>query len=238
MIINEIYLKLISYISLTVLLTILLTPIIDELSFFILNGHLLFTNNIYQFIFAALNHPFENYANLIFFLISLSYGALISNYDKKKSFFFICGAIIFFEFFFHLFVLLDQSKLLLRASPSCFFTYLNLQDVFPSFPVKVTVFSSFPSGHSMAAAYWASLAQKIYDLKYKNIIYLISIFMCIPRLVSGAHWLSDVWVGFIIGKELFNLYEVMSIFLSRIFNRILDDFCFFYKKNIKCLIKN
>ncbi len=234
----EYYLKSISYSIMAMILTIILMPVIDHLSFLIFNGHLLLTNRVYQFIFGALNHPLENHANLIFFLISLCYGAIIRTHHKKNTFFFILGAIVFFEIFFRLFVILDKSALLLRASPSCYFTYLDLRSIFPEFPIKVNVLSSFPSGHAMAAAYWASLAQTIYDSKYQNTIFLISIFMCIPRLVSGAHWFSDVWVGFIIGQELFNFYQFLVSYALNALKPLIHDFCFFYKKNIKYLIKN
>jgi len=51
---------------------------------------------------------------------------------------------------------------------------------------------SFPSGHSLALFYFFFFVQNTKDRLMTNISLFLAIFFSVPRLIGGAHWLSDV----------------------------------------------
>jgi len=54
---------------------------------------------------------------------------------------------------------------------------------------------SFPGDHATTALLFASLYASFAPKYLKRIFFLYASFLCLPRMVAGAHWLSDVIVG-------------------------------------------
>ena len=71
---------------------------------------------------------------------------------------------------------------------------------------KIKVFSpvSFPAGHALFSIFWGIMCLRVMPSRIGRIAFGMGIFMCLPRLISGAHWMSDVLFS---GFLAFVLYE-------------------------------
>lgn len=83
-----------------------------------------------------------------------------------------------------------------RFSPS---SELNpaylLTELVPTIHSKDMATDSFPSDHGMIMLTWMGFMLIYAKKSYKPIALIIGLLFCLPRLVSGAHWLTDVLVG-------------------------------------------
>lgn len=82
-----------------------------------------------------------------------------------------------------------------RWSPSAIIpSWIDVSYAWPGLFAKVVSKSSFPSDHGMQhALLW--LWSMHYCKSYSPVVLLIGIIFNLPRLATGAHWLSDVLVG-------------------------------------------
>jgi len=83
-----------------------------------------------------------------------------------------------------------------RASP----TYLlenctRLSEKISWIKVKDHSMKSFPSDHATTALYFTMTFLMISPPKIARLSTLYGIFLCMPRMVVGAHWLTDVLLG-------------------------------------------
>ncbi|MBM4222692.1 MAG: phosphatase PAP2 family protein [Gammaproteobacteria bacterium] len=125
--------------------------------------------------------------------------------QKALSIWQLIFCIIFYEAAYQILNILDGNPLLLRHSPSLEYElYFNLNTVIPA--AKVYAPSSFPSGHAMLFGYFSSIVRTTYPTPLKRPLILISYLWCLPRLIGGAHWLSDVVTGFLLGVVLWKTY--------------------------------
>jgi Kdo2-lipid A phosphotransferase len=171
---------------------------IDTQTFLFLNGSLV-DNPTLQTFWGLLNHKKEASINLLMaFVINLI--TLLATRDPKLRkvrffqllYFWICFEIGFLiqDWFFHSWLALK------RLSPSLVVTpVLRLAEVLHNPLIKDFSEHSFPSGHAFAMIYWASFTYLCSPKKVGIPALFLGIFLCIPRLVSGAHWLSDVLFG-------------------------------------------
>ncbi len=84
-----------------------------------------------------------------------------------------------------------------RYSPSLTLTpFMNLNMLIEGIDAKIQSHHSFPGDHGVTTLIYSSLV--ILLLKSRSLILLATLFALannLPRLFSGAHWLSDVVVG-------------------------------------------
>jgi membrane-associated phospholipid phosphatase len=83
-----------------------------------------------------------------------------------------------------------------RISPSGVLSpaYL-LPELVPYIHSKGIVFDSFPSDHAAILFAWTGFLV-IYAKKwFKPLAVILGLLFCLPRLVTGAHWISDMAVG-------------------------------------------
>lgn len=73
----------------------------------------------------------------------------------------------------------------------------NLNDFISGYTVKTASLNSFPGDHAMTSALFAGgLILLFRDRPYVIAFGLIlMVFVCLPRLAGGGHWLTDVLVG-------------------------------------------
>ncbi len=107
-----------------------------------------------------------------------------------------------------------------RLSPSLTLPLpVNLADAFPYLSNKVESTSSFPGDHASMLFLFTALIWKVYSYRYGLVCAALSFFFTLPRLISGAHWLSDA----IIGSICITLFTYTLIFASPIHRHIFSD---------------
>jgi len=182
-----------------------IAPQLDQAAYALLNGHLTFMPLWYKKIIAMMNHRLENYINLLLILFSFTLAVPIDSKKSKKYWLFILGSMVFYEFCYQSIVRLDHTKLFLRSSPSFHFNGIDLS-IFDPNNIKIYAKSSFPSGHAMVLGYWCASTSFLFPEHMKIPCRGISFLLCLPRLIGGGHWLSDVVTGYILGNLFFEAY--------------------------------
>lgn len=83
-----------------------------------------------------------------------------------------------------------------RASPTAILPHpVLLSDYFPSLLVKVESSKSFPADHATTALLFACSYAYFVRGKLAVCALLYALLLSLPRLIVGAHWLSDIVVG-------------------------------------------
>lgn len=184
--------------------------IIDTEIFKFLNGSLIQYPNSQTF-WGLLNHKWEASINLIMagfinllLLISTRDTALRKIRFFQLLYFWVCFQIGFMiqNWFFHTYLEIA------RLSPSLVVTpVLRLSHTLNNPLIKDFSEHCFPSGHAFAMIYWASFTYLCASRKIGKLSLCLGIFLCIPRLVGGAHWFSDVLFGALLAL----LWLVLSV---------------------------
>jgi len=83
-----------------------------------------------------------------------------------------------------------------RNSPTLFFPdAFSLASALNWPAVKDFSDCSFPGDHAMSFLLWASLTYSLFDRKVGRIAWIAALLFCLPRLINGAHWMTDQLVG-------------------------------------------
>lgn len=167
---------------------------LDVQTFRILNSSLQYSK-IWQLLWAYLNHPNEKWLNVIF-MSGLNILGIFS-LPKSKQSQAVTGVIYFWLVF--QFVLLITHEcfaswlMIKRTSPSLVLTpTVNLAEVLNLPMIKISSRNCFPAGHALVLIFWSKFSI-LYSKKWMHkIIYATVIILLLPRLFSGAHWLSDI----------------------------------------------
>lgn len=193
---------LLCHLAATLLLASLFLPIwqpIDHTAFALTNGSLK-GHPLWQKFWAFANHPlfidwFADVCMLGFFTAAI---LKTPKEERKKRLFQLLFVALFAAltiFFINRVVCRDLLQLR-RASPTIAVeNCTRLSELIPWLDIKDCSSKSFPSDHAttpllfaFSFAFYAPRRLKIYALLYAS-------FMCLPRLMTGAHWLSDILVG-------------------------------------------
>ncbi len=193
-----------------------LCSMVDERTFFFLNSSLLYSRE-WQLLWGYLNHPNENWLNVcVMFGINIIGIFSLPKPQRRAG---IVG-VLYFWLFFQLVLLMTHcifAKWLVvqRASPSTIFTPLVILSDTLSMPdLKTVSYNCFPAGHAIVAVYWAKFTFLYSKPKVYPIVLATVAFLLLPRLFTGAHWLSDIvfsifyallWFAIAHGTPLFAL---------------------------------
>jgi membrane-associated phospholipid phosphatase len=187
-----------------------LIPVFDVLSFHFFNGHLLWMPLSYHAFFAAMNHDAEKTLNVCVILCSIMLGLPIKR-SIIRYLAFVILLISWYKLFFQMIHYAEKNMLSKRASPSLVFgVYTDLRVFANPGMIKIYASSSFPSGHAMILGFWHQMARSLFIKPWRQIVMTLSILMCLPRLIAGAHWLSDVVVGFALGSAAFICFRAIQ----------------------------
>lgn len=168
---------------------------IDEEVFFVLNG-LLVAGEKWQLPAAISNTKRYDKISAIILIALLGIYAVA---EKENGFTWRLSAVIFLGLYMLVFVY-GRRKLGLfefdRPSPSMVLEpFYDLREAFPQKKPKVRAHSSFPSDHGAAVLVYGMMFWVISRWQWKLAIIAIMPFFIFPRMIGGAHWFTDVFVG-------------------------------------------
>lgn len=193
---------------------------IDQQFFLAVNKTLMWSPYWQQF-WGWLNHPAESWLNLVL-MVTINFLVIVwlPKEQRKHAIIFVVYCWLLFQLGLLLSHLIFHKWLAIeRASPSLAMSSIIKLSELVRFSVKDYSENSFPAGHTFVLIYWAGFTVKYASKKFKFLTYLITIILIFPRLISGAHWLSDViftivvsyaWLAAVLGTPLYS-YFVASL---------------------------
>lgn len=187
---------------------------LDAKTFEVLNSSLLHSH-AWQLLWGYLNHPNESWLNVIFMLAINIIGIYSLPSIRRRA---ATAGVIYFWVFFQ-FILLFTNKFfsgwldIHRASPSLVISpWVLLTESLNMANLKVSSTNSFPAGHALVLIFWAQFSLLYSKGWVHKLIWLTVLVLILPRMFSGAHWLSDIvftvcyallWFAIAAGTPLF-----------------------------------
>lgn len=201
--------KLTSLLLLQTLLVLLLTSLFWsktavywqklDIAFFKLINQSLLDRPWWQVFWASANHKyadwFEDLCILAFFTLWIRKSPASLRKIRMKQLLFCVLYIAFILFFINSILFRDLIQIP-RLSPSL--TIENsvlLSQEIPWMKIKDVSKKSFPGDHATTALLFAASFSYLAGWRFGIAAWLYAGFLCMPRLITGAHWLSDVLVG-------------------------------------------
>lgn len=183
---------------------------IDAECFLFLNKNLL-NNKFSQYFVGMLSHKNESWINVVVMvainILSILMLNKASKNDSSKVHAIVLYCWLSFQIVLLINILIFQKILHIhRDSPSIVIAgAIKLSEVLHNSNIKDYSNNSFPAGHALVLIYWA-LFVNFYATRFFKII---SVFLCIvlilPRMITGAHWMSDTIFSLVLGWMYFNL---------------------------------
>lgn len=167
---------------------------LDAKAFEVLNSSLLHSH-AWQLLWGYLNHPNESWINVIFLAAVNIIGIYSLPRIRRRQ---DLAGVIYFWIFFE-FVLLFTNKFfsgwldIHRVSPSLEITpWVLLTESLNIADLKVSSTNSFPAGHALVLIFWAKFTILYSKPWVHKLVWLTVLILILPRMFSGAHWLSDI----------------------------------------------
>lgn len=82
-----------------------------------------------------------------------------------------------------------------HKSPTLYFENVNRITMLTDIPTKDSSNNSFPGDHGMVLMIFAAYMARYFGRRSFIIAFIIAVVFTLPRIASGAHWFSDVYVG-------------------------------------------
>jgi len=106
-----------------------------------------------------------------------------------------------------------------RPSPTAVFEdSFRVSTLFPNWHIRDISSSSFPSDNAVALFCWAGIVYYLSGPRLGLAAITFSIFFAMPRIFSGGHWSSDVFVGSAAIAAI-----ILSAILSKPYREILES---------------
>jgi membrane-associated phospholipid phosphatase len=189
---------------------------LDKAFFFLLNDTLGEIQNSWNYLWAILSVRIFDLLPLMFILI------FFMAFDKSKRLYELS---FFVALLFLMLVVREIVDFFVeyfefsRVSPSLVFESIRLSALYPDLTLKDSSGESFPGDHAAVLFVWFGFfVSKI--KKFRFLALLMVLFFLVPRLISGAHWLSDVLVGGL-GIALFTLALGLGTNILKPLNNLL-----------------
>ncbi|MBP9841742.1 MAG: phosphatase PAP2 family protein [Simkaniaceae bacterium] len=185
------------------------------------------TNPFWQRFWAILsNHRFDWIHDVVFFAFFAPY-LFLGNNKRKKALSLIVGVV------FTGFVIFSVNKMFFpkvlsyeRYSPTMVFEdTLRLKSVVKDISFKDRSTNSYPGDHATTAVFFAYFS--FYFLGWRRALFCTAyaIFFCMPRLVAGAHWFTDIVMGSFPIAVLSLSYFIGFGFFNRLVNSMEHLLC-------------
>jgi len=169
----------------------------------------------WQLLWGYLNHQNENWLNVLF-MMGLNVIGIYALPKKQRPQ--ATVLVLYFWLFFQIVLLMTHLIFsdwlhVERGSPSLVITpWILLTDVLNMDNIKVYSERSFPAGHILVLVFWAQFTM-LYGVKWIRRVAIATVLvLTLPRLISGAHWLSDILFTAVYGTLWFYLAQATFIF--------------------------
>lgn len=202
---------------------------LDLWSFEVLNGSLVHSNYWWNGMWAVLSVRIADVFPLLFILLFFYFNNVL--FEKDQRLYGLVGFVSLLVLMLIVREFLDfyvEYKDLNRSSPSLQLdSVIRLSELYPNLPLKDSSGSSFPGDHAAVLITWLGyclfLVRNIWSLTAISLV----IFFSLPRLIAGAHWLSDVLVGGVsiaLVALAFGLYTPLLNSANIFFNKRITNF--------------
>ncbi|MGR3973346.1 MAG: phosphatase PAP2 family protein [Candidatus Rhabdochlamydia sp.] len=175
-----------------------LWDVLDATCFRFLNTYCLSTPSL-QYFWAAINHKYMDFVEDGIFLLffTLSVWQTPSSLKKKKIAQFIFSVLLgACTIFFINKQLLRSYAVFPRQSPSLTLApCIRISELISWELLKDSTWVSFPGDHATLLLLFAILYSAFATFRLSCIAWAYALFRILPRLIVGAHWLSDIAVG-------------------------------------------
>ena len=170
-----------------------------DVSFFKLLNQSLEGHPTWQLFWASLNHKMTDWIEDIVFLLFCAWAVIRSPAElrlKKASQFIFC-------ILFAIPVIYTADRIICRelidiqrVSPSLVVSpCIRLSYEIPWMKIKDSTHSCFPGGHAVTLLFFATSYTFFAGRKLGAYAICYALFRCLPRLIVGAHWLTDIVIG-------------------------------------------
>ncbi len=182
--------------------------------FFKLSNNFLRDNEVFATVVGYLNHKWENVINITT-MLTTNLVFIYFHLNKKDRFKAFAN---FFTFLvtLEIFILLFNNVLVMkRDSPSILyegFCYILTEHL--AIDAKFSSAKSFPSAHALVCFYWAFFTIRSKFGEPKFLVYFIALLFSTPRLLIGAHWLSDTLFSVSLALFLVNFVVFKNYYMK------------------------
>lgn len=183
---------------------------IDYQVYAALNQSLLHSH-AWQLFWGYLNHPNETWLNIIFMAgINILGVSTLPKAQRKRAIIIVMYCWLSFQIVLYLThkIFCDWIEIQ-RNSPSIMIEpWVILSETLQIPNIKVYSHSSFPAGHILVLIYWSKFIDMYSKVNVRLIAYATVLILTMPRMISGAHWLSDVVFTIIYAMLWFQLFTL------------------------------
>ncbi|MBS0619936.1 MAG: phosphatase PAP2 family protein [Verrucomicrobia bacterium] len=227
---------LLCHILAAILLTTLFWPVthgfwemIDVAFFKWVNGSLANRPN-WQLFWALANHKYADWLEdivILCFFITYVRSATKGLQRRRIAELLFCVLYIAAIIFFVNRVLFRENLSIPRLSPTLVVEdSVRLSREIPWFSIKDDSSKSFPGDHGTTAILFAASFSCLAGWRLGILASLYAAFLCMPRLITGAHWFSDV----VVGSGSIALLFLSWAFCSPLFTRCTDFFTRLFRR--------
>ena len=202
---------------------------LDAWSFEVFNGSLFQSSYWWSGMWAILSVRIADIFPLFFILLFFYFNNVL--FEKNQRFYGLVGFVTLLVLMLIVREFLDfyiEYKDLSRSSPSLQLdSVIRLSELYPNLPLKDSSGSSFPGDHAAVLITWLGYCLFFVRNFWSWIATLLVIFFSLPRLIAGAHWLSDILVGGVsiaLIALAFGLYTPLLNRVNKVLNKWASSF--------------
>ncbi|MCW8945382.1 MAG: hypothetical protein OQL27_11455 [Sedimenticola sp.] len=188
---------------------------LDEQLFWAMN-HSLSWNETWQRLWAIANNRLFDLAAAAAMLMLFAHQALLRDRSRIKHYIAV-GAFMFLTLL--VMLLISKELPIVRPSATAVFTdALRLTQLVPDIPTKDISSDSFPGDHGLVLLLCAGFALVYLPKIHGLLALLFMVLFTLPRLMSGAHWVTDE----IVGAVSLGLLALSWLFATPLHRQILE----------------
>lgn len=170
-----------------------------DIAFFKLINQSLLNSPYWQVFWACANHKYADWVEDLCILAFFTLWVQKSPSSLRKiriAQLLFCVLYITFILFFVNRIIFRDFIVIPRPSPSLVVeNSVMLSQEIPWMKIKDMSNTSFPGDHATTALLFAASFSYLAGWRFAIAAWIYAAFLCMPRLITGAHWLSDVIVG-------------------------------------------